>query len=276
MKVRIDPEFSKLMPAVDDDGDLEKEILRDGKINEPLTLWSHQQILLDGHRRHRLMAKHPTLKAPPPVVLVMESRQEAHDWIIRHQLSKRNVTEAQRKYLRGKLYSDNKPAQGKPKPDNMSGLQSAQNIGVSEGVSERTIRRDGEFAEALDNATEATSEEVKAAVLSEEVKAGATSLNALAALPSSQRKKAEEHIVNGTVSSVAEAVTKAKPKPARGQPVVDVRRFSKVRTNVGKLVREMTDLKEHAGGAKYHSEIRAHLNEILTTLDDWQKTALKT
>jgi hypothetical protein len=64
-------------------------------------------------------------------------------------------------------------------------------------------------------------------------------------------------------------------KPARGQPAIDVRKFEKAKANVGKIVREMTDLKEHAGGAAFHETIRKALNEILTTLGAWQKAALK-
>lgn len=271
MKVKIDPEFSSLIPAVPDSeaGELERDVLADGKFTDPLIVWKHQNTLLDGHRRFKLMTKHPSLKAPPPVVMDFESRQEAHDWIIRHQLSKRNVNEAQRKYLIGKLWSENGRSAGNPQfsPQNPNSDKLSE-LAEQHGVTERTVRRAAEFAEAVDAVAE-DAPKVKDAVLSGEVHATTRDLEALAELPARQQERATNAIANGEVTSVGQAVRRAKPKT--GQPKVDVRKFANFEKHLGKGVRMNTEIKEHCGGAEHHEKIRKHLNEALKELAVWRK-----
>lgn len=67
-----------------------------------------------------------------------------------------------------------------------------------------------------------------------------------------------------------------KPKPTgRGEPTVDARKFKAFETNIGKLIRENSALKEHAGGAEFHETIRVALNGCLKTLTNWKKWALE-
>lgn len=209
-KIKIDPEFSALIPAVaaDEDGELEREVLADGRILNPLIVWKHQNILLDGHRRHRITVKHPTLKAPPPIVLDLESRQEAHDWIIRHQLSKRNINEAQRRYLIGKLYRDAKRPVGTNQhggTETVSVPPPAAEIAAEHNVTERTVHNNAAFAEAVDAVGE-VAPEIKAAVLSGEVKATAKDLEALAELPKKKARAAAKQIKSGKAKTVKAAV----------------------------------------------------------------------
>jgi hypothetical protein len=277
MKVKIDPEFAKLIPDVahDEDSELEREVLRDGRILNPLIVWDHNNILLDGHRRHRLTIRHPTLKIPAPIVMHFESRQEAHDWIIRHQLSKRNTTAEQRRYLIGKLYSERKrdPAENLKKgPDSpVPQVAVSEQLAKENNISVDTVQRAAHFAEAVDAVAE-VAPEIKAAVLSGEVKATTADLEKVAELSPAKAAAVARKITSGQAKSVKAALP---PKPARGQPKIDVRKFEKAKANVGKIVREMTDLKEHAGGATFHETIRKALNEILTTVDAWRKAVLK-
>src|SRR5690606_15403792 len=141
VKVGIDPEFESLIPTPPEQGDaeLERIVLADGHIREPMVIWAnHHNTLLDGHRRYRLTIKHPSLKCPPPVKMHFESRQEAHDWIIHNQLAKRNVTAEQRKYLIGRLYRQAKQSHGgdrKGSSPQVEDLKTAEKIGSKEGVS---------------------------------------------------------------------------------------------------------------------------------------------
>lgn len=271
MKIRIDPEFSSLIPAVpaEHDGELEAEVLADERFTEPLIVWKHQNTLLDGHRRYRIACKHPHLKAPVPVLLDFQSRQEAHDWIIRHQLAKRNVNESQRKYLLGKLWSKNGRSPGNPafSPQKPNSANLAE-LASEHGVSERTVENAAAFAEAVDAVAE-TAPEVKDAVLSGEVKATTKDLEALAELTEKQQAKATAAIESGKAKSVGAAVKAA--KPARGQPKVDARKFSELESQIGKAVRANTAIKEHCGGDSFHEKIRQHLNEALKVLAQWRK-----
>jgi len=210
MKIKIDPEFSALIPSVpnEDSGELESQILSDGAIFEPLVVWAnHHNTLLDGHRRYAIKARHPELKMPAPVKITFEDRQSAHNWIIDHQLSKRNVTEEQRRYLIGKKYREapKKPIGGKHSAT-VAECSTAAKIAEKEGISERTVHNNTAFAEAVDAAAEAAGEEIKIAVLSGEVKATAKDLAALASLPAKKRKAAAKKITSGAAKSVGKAI----------------------------------------------------------------------
>lgn len=206
-KIKIDPEFSQLIPATsaEEDAEFERAVLADGKIFEPLILWDHQNILLDGHRRNRLLTKNPKLKAPEPIVLKLESRQEAHDWIIHHQLSKRNVTPEQRRYLIGKLYLQNKPEAHRPNKSATVADLSAREIAAKEGVSERTVHNAASFAAAVDAVPE-----IKEEVLSGEVQATTADLETMAALPKRKRAKAAKRVKAKKAKSVKAAVKDVK------------------------------------------------------------------
>jgi hypothetical protein len=214
MKIHIDPEFAALIPDVSEAHakELEDAVLADGQFLNPLVVWKHKSTLLDGHRRHKLHVKHPTLPMPKPIVLDFETRDEAHDWIIRHQLSKRNITEEQRRYLIGKLYLDKKLPQGKPssKVVTVSTLENgktAERIALSEGVSEKTVRRNSDYAAAVD-AVKVVAPSVASAVLAGEVKATTKDLVYLAELPKREANKVDREIAAGDSTSVKAAVSK--------------------------------------------------------------------
>lgn len=87
-------------------------------------------------------------------------------WICKNQLGRRNLTEAQKSYLRGKQYEAEKMAEGAPVGNSRAKKQHGQNvqvdltkreikdgtagrIGKEYGVNGRTIRRDAEFAKEI-------------------------------------------------------------------------------------------------------------------------------
>ena len=89
-------------------------------------------------------------------------------WICKNQLGRRNLTEAQKSYLRGKQYEAEKMAEGAPVGNSRAKKQHGQNvqvdltkreikdgtagrIGKEYGVNGRTIRRDAEFAKEIFN-----------------------------------------------------------------------------------------------------------------------------
>ena len=92
---------------------------------------------------------------------------EAIVWICKNQLGRRNLTEAQKSYLRGKQYEAEKMSLGGDR-GNQYTVASGQNvrqperrreqrdgtagrIGKEYGVNGRTIRRDAEFAKEIFN-----------------------------------------------------------------------------------------------------------------------------
>lgn len=111
MTLTIDPEFAGKIPPLTEDEYrlLEENILRDGKIISPLITWNG--IIVDGHNRYRILQEHPEL---PYETEEMEfpDRYSVIAWICSHQLGQRNLTEAQKKYLRGKQYEAEKAIHG--------------------------------------------------------------------------------------------------------------------------------------------------------------------
>jgi hypothetical protein len=277
-KVKIDPQFSKMLPPVLEDDELETAVLDDGRIFEPLVIWKHQNILLDGHRRYRLMIKHPHLKAPKPIVLDLRDRQTAHDWVIDHQLSKRNIAPDDRRTLIGQLYNAHKPARGGEQPEEPSGC-SAQEIAEKYGVSERTVRSAGKYAAAVDAAAETAGPEVKDAVLKGEVAATTADLEKLAELPKAKRKKAAKAIAAGEVKSVGAAVKAVAPKddadeggwePSEAKPHLD-----KLKKHIAAARREYADAFKKLGSPDSLKGVWTGLEAAGQSLERFRRKQIK-
>jgi phage N-6-adenine-methyltransferase len=114
-----------------------------------------QLILLDGHNRYEICTR---LELPFDVhELRFKAREEAADWIDKNQLGRRNLDSRQMSLLRGRRYNRTKPKQGgtganqhQQTGQNVRSALSASELAAEHGVNEKTIRRDGEFAEAVE------------------------------------------------------------------------------------------------------------------------------
>ena len=78
--------------------------------------------------------------------------QAAEAWIINNQMGRRNLTAEEMSYLRGRRYNGEKKQQGgdRKSSGNSYHMKTAEKLAKEYKVSEKTIRNDGEFAEALD------------------------------------------------------------------------------------------------------------------------------
>jgi hypothetical protein len=151
--ITIDAEFQNLIPAISDDErkQLEANILADGGVRDPLTLWLRSDddlVILDGHNRFEICQR---LKLPFPCHEVeFDTRDEAADWIDKNQLGRRNLDARQMSLLRGRRYNRTKKP-GRPSEQPGQNVRvSAESLAAEHGVNEKTIRRDGEFAEAVE------------------------------------------------------------------------------------------------------------------------------
>jgi hypothetical protein len=163
MKVTIDPEFkSFLRPLAAEEYDrLRKDIEKNGVKDQPVA-WAQKDgppILMDGHNRYDI-CKELGKKFPEPRVLKLPSREAALEWMSEHQLGRRNLTEVEVKYYRGKEYLESKKPEGRPKlgenpPVNGEGLvtepkRTSEKIAAKHGVNEKTIRQDAKLAKEID------------------------------------------------------------------------------------------------------------------------------
>lgn len=153
--IKIDAEFAALIPplSAEERQQLEENIVEHGGARDPLVVWASKGTLtlLDGHNRYEICAR---LELPFDVhELRFKSREEAEDWIDKNQLGRRNLDARQMSLLRGRRYNRTKKGQGERGPEksgqNVQSFSTAESLAAEHGVNEKTIRRDGEFAEAV-------------------------------------------------------------------------------------------------------------------------------
>lgn len=161
LTVQIDPEFQGLIPIMvkEEKDALEASILAEG-CRDSLVHWDG--VLLDGHNRYEICTRH---EIPFKTTgKTFDNRDQAKIWVIANQLSRRNITPAQRTYLLGIQYKLEKKEEGRPpgKPDqNDQVFLTAEKIAKQHHVGPATVRRAEKFADAVDK----LSPEEKAEVL---------------------------------------------------------------------------------------------------------------
>jgi hypothetical protein len=184
----IDEELRLLIPPLSKEeyGQLEENIVKWGCL-DPLKVWavpdSDEVILLDGHNRFAICCDHNVRYVTESVPLI--DRAAVIDWIIANQLGRRNLSAEQIGYLRGKLYQQEKQeitnpdgiggragkideGQNDPQQSGLNGQPSkstAAKLAKEYGVSERTIKRDADYAKAVDAIVAATAPEVQQQLL---------------------------------------------------------------------------------------------------------------
>ena len=169
MELCILPEIQqRLLPLRDEElRELERSVLDEG-IRDPLVVWRKdgQLILVDGHHRYELAKKHGLLFQ----IIEREFRDldEVLIWVDRNQLGRRNLTDAQRTEVIGRIYNTLK----QNSVLNLKQFQSGENgegaegrganfaprkidhataraVAKATGVNEKTVRNAGKFAEAV-------------------------------------------------------------------------------------------------------------------------------
>lgn len=174
-QIQILPELEALIPPLLDDEykQLEENILNEG-CREALLIWETQSVLpgdkadielssprfvlIDGHNRYSICRKHNLdFKIH---ILHFDSLSDVRDFMIDNQLGRRNLSPEQMAYLRGKKYNALKQEKGKYDRLNHKGqndlyeneekLSTSAKLAKQFNVSEKTIKRDGVFAEGLD------------------------------------------------------------------------------------------------------------------------------
>ncbi len=192
--LRIDPEFKALIPPVSpsEKANLEASILNEG-CRDPLVVWAENKILIDGHHRYEICTTH---NIPYQTVeMSFASRNAVKAWMILNQLGRRNLTPESISYLRGTWYELTKQAHGgdrkssghsdhlitgdkkssgqnhhlKTGDKKSSGqndhLKTEDKLGTQFKASPKTIRRDAEFATAVDTLSQIGGEQVKWKIL---------------------------------------------------------------------------------------------------------------
>jgi len=167
--IAIDADLQKLLPppTAQELAELEASIIADG-IREPLIVWRTGRVLVDGHNRLRIAEKHGL---PYRVTeLDFADHDAARQWVIRNQLSRRNLTPDAASYLRGLLVRA-APRDSGARTDRTSSnsLTRLQAMADEHGVTRQTLHNDAVFADAVDAIAEAAGDDARPVLLSGKV-----------------------------------------------------------------------------------------------------------
>jgi ParB-like chromosome segregation protein Spo0J len=99
--MEIDTELKNLIrPLRDEEFEKLKESILSEGIRDPLVTWNG--ILLDGFHRYKIAQEYGL--EYKTVEIELPDREAAIKWVYKNQLGRRNLTEQDASYLRGKLY----------------------------------------------------------------------------------------------------------------------------------------------------------------------------
>jgi hypothetical protein len=164
--LRIDPDFQALIPplSASEFATLEASIQEKG-CRDPLVVWAEEKILIDGHHRYAIC----TARDIPyqTVEMSFEGRNAVKAWMLLNQLGRRNLTSESVSYLRGTWYELAKQSRGgdRKSSGHFDHLKTEEKLGTQFKASPKTIRRDAEFAKAVDTLSSIGGEDVKWKIL---------------------------------------------------------------------------------------------------------------
>jgi len=152
---------------------LEANLIAEG-CRDALIVWNNgkQLILVDGHNRYDICSKHNI--SYKTVEKEFENLEQVKDWMIANQLGKRNLSEEEKKYLRGLQYKREKKKVGENQHslgvDNLSTpKKTVEKLAEMHKVSAKTIQRDEKFALGIDKIANNNSE-IKQKILNKNIK----------------------------------------------------------------------------------------------------------
>lgn len=192
--IKVDKEFESLIPDLSKEEyeQLDQNIQKDG-CTDPIKVWAGHDLILDGHNRFKICKERSIEYKTHPIEL--ETREDAINWIIENQLGRRNLTDSQRSYLRGKRYNieKNRPKAG----DQSDHLKTSEKIAKEEKIGSATVRRDAKYADAVDRLKDEAGPEFSKKLIKEEIKLPKTDVINLAKKPAEERAALVDEIQKG-------------------------------------------------------------------------------
>lgn len=224
---------------------LEQNILEEG-CRDPLVVWkdsrAQRYVLIDGHHRYGICQRH---KLPFKIELrEFENIEAVKDWMVNNQLGKRNLTKEEMAYLRGYQYN-----RFKQKSGNIANLKQfagqAEEQPKEEGstaeklanvfkVSDKTIKRDGQYAEGLDRLSEGMPG-LKNKILKGELKVPAKVLRQVPKMSEAEVAQLRETLLQSPTKQ-AGSKNKRKASPASKKDKV-----SRLKAEVMQLLKQVED-----------------------------------
>ena len=229
--IKIDPQFRDLIEplSADEQTDLEENILANGCL-DPIVKWRGEDILLDGHNRFSICTKHSLTYAV--IELEFGNREDAMNWMILNQVGRRNLSPEQLSYLRGKLYLNHKKSHGgnrnpsgrkgkessgKNDPSSQSyprKLKTSENFAKELKVSEKTVRNNANFAEAVDSIEQQIGTAAKQKILQRGTNIPKKDITKLAAIAERRPDVAAQIIESGSSAQIQKTYAEIKREDA--------------------------------------------------------------
>jgi hypothetical protein len=218
--LKVNPAFEALIP-LQSKGEyraLDQSIQAEG-CRDPLLVWKGKNVVLDGHTRRMLCIGYKKQVKVREVELPDE--KAAVEYILQIQRQRRNLTREAMSYFRGTEYNAVKKRHGgrrisrKARGQNDPLPKTAAVVAGKYGVSEKTIKRDGVFAQNIDKiVAEYGDPEVKRKLLGADVKLTHGTARVLLKLPAEERKGAVDYLVEmGAMPRDQKGSTASTPKP---------------------------------------------------------------
>ncbi|ELS01153.1 hypothetical protein Xen7305DRAFT_00008550 [Xenococcus sp. PCC 7305] len=154
-KLKIDPEFQRLLPPLTPEARSQlKENLLTGDITPEIIVWKDQDIIIDGHHRYEICQQEDI--EFNVLRLKFSDRSSVKKWMIKNQLGRRNLPPNLVSYFRGLIYNEQKggddqqvKGQNVPLTPTRAKTNTAEKLAAEHGVSAKTIKRDGKYAESV-------------------------------------------------------------------------------------------------------------------------------
>jgi len=191
IKLQIDEQFKNLLPPLSKEefSKLEELIVKEG-CTESIKVWKDNNTdityIIDGHNRNEICTKHNiSFKVEYKEFF---TKYEVIDWIINFQFGRRNLSTEERYYLSGLQYENEKKnipnekgtnqhtkeVDGnyyrQPEDDKFQAILTAERIGKQHGVTEKSIRDNGKYANTVNEIAELVGVEAKNNILTGEKK----------------------------------------------------------------------------------------------------------
>ena len=269
----IDPEFASKIPSLrkEELKQLEKNILTDGVVINPLIVWNG--VIVDGHNRYRILQQHPEIQFTT-YEKAFSDRYAAIAWICRNQLGRRNLTPQQFKYLMGQQYGAEKASHGgdrKSDQQKSSGQndhliekeKTRQRIANENHVSESFVRRSEYFAQGVDAAEEAVPG-IKQEILTGSIKPTEKSVAAIAKALPEERPALVQQLRQTKEPEKPEEKHKDKEKPQEKPQEKPKRKRSVAETL--QAIREVSEKMLQPTGEMNEEDIFAEIEDALDTL----------
>ncbi len=209
--IQIDKEFQALIPplSAEEKQQLEANIVADG-CRDPLVVWGNT--LIDGHNRYEICTR---LGLPfDTVEKEFESRDEVADWMDANALGRRNLHPNNFTLILGRRYNRTKKAVGSvnqhtvARDQNDPQQKTADKLAAEYNVSPATVKRAGQYADALSGGV---------AELNTAVTTGAVSVAAAADVATLPKAEQVEIVARGTreILQAAKEIRAAKSEEKR-------------------------------------------------------------